>query len=172
MTQEHPSLPSKQVIAPPRPVHATDRYDGPTVLYRLFDADDRLLYIGITCNTAQRWESHRGSKPWWHLVARKELTAYPDRSAALTAERAAIRAEAPLHNITGNPRSDRLDVHLVLKGERAEKLRALAKRRGLGFSNLVHSLIDEAPFPSEPLPPEPRPLGATTPAARKAGGAR
>jgi predicted GIY-YIG superfamily endonuclease len=149
MAQQNPSLPSRQVIAPPRPAHATDRYDGPTMLYRLFDTNDQLLYIGVTCNPPSRWESHRSDKPWWPLVARKELTTYPDRSAALTAEREAIVAERPLHNVQHNPLSDRRDVHVVLRGDRARKLEALARLFHGGLTDAVVRLIDDAPDPRE-----------------------
>lgn len=148
MTQQNPSLPSRQVIAPPRPAHATDRYDGPTALYRMYDADDQLLYIGITCNKAARWDAHRRNSPWWKLVARKELTTYPDRSAALTAELAAIRAEKPLHNVASHPSKPSRHVHLVLTEERAAKLRALAKHRGRGNSDTMYELLDEALAPT------------------------
>jgi hypothetical protein len=147
MTQQNPSLPSQQVIAPPRPTHATDRYDGPTELYRMYDADDQLLYIGVTCNKAARWHSHRRNSAWWKLVARKELTTYPDRSAALTAELAAIQAEKPLHNIANHPSKPTRHVHLVLTEERAVKLRALAKHRRRGNSDLMYDLLDAAPLP-------------------------
>lgn len=145
MAQQNPSLPNRQVIAPPRPAHATDRYDGPTMLYRLYDADGRLLYIGVTCNPQQRWDGHRGDKPWWPLVARKELTTYPDRSAALTAERDAIRTEKPLHNVTGNPRNRQAHAHLVLSTEQAAKVRALAEELGVrSNSEVFYALLDTA----------------------------
>lgn len=148
MTQEHPSLPSQQVIAPPRPAHATDRYDGPTLLYRLFDTDDHLLYIGITCNPPQRWERHRSTKSWWKRVVRKEMTAYPDRSAALTAEAEAIRTERPVHNIHGNPGVKRMHVHLVLDSDQAAKVRALAEQMGGSSNNRVFlALLEAATIP-------------------------
>ncbi|MFD3532069.1 DUF6907 domain-containing protein [Streptomyces sp. NPDC058664] len=73
----------------------------PTALYRLFDAHDRLLYIGITKNLEQRWTGHRysaTSSTWWPEVARKAIEWYPTREAADKAETAAILSEAPLHN--------------------------------------------------------------------------
>lgn len=158
MTQQNPSLPSRQVIAPPRPAHATDRYDGPTELYRLYDADDQLLYIGITCNKAARWDRHRSRSPWWKLVARKDLTSYPDRSAALTAEREAILAENPIHNIVGHPQRLSRHVRVALTEERAGKLRALAEDRGQRLNAVIDALIDEASFPSEHPAAEPSDL--------------
>ncbi|MDT9689412.1 GIY-YIG nuclease family protein [Streptomyces sp. P9(2023)] len=124
--------------------HATERFDGPTTLYRMYDEAGQLLYIGVTCNTAQRWDSHRALSPWWPLVASKKLTVYPDRRSALMAETAAIRAEAPAHNVSDNPRAGRRDVHLVLKGERAKALADLARAERLSISKFVMKLIDAA----------------------------
>lgn len=61
-----------------------------TTLYRLYDADGGLLYIGIAGNPGRRFEQHAGDKPWWGQVARTELAHYPTRAEALDAERAAI----------------------------------------------------------------------------------
>lgn len=150
MDRKNTSAPSAQVVAPPRPPHATDRYDGPTVVYRMYDADDRLLYVGVTCNTANRWQAHRRNSAWWKAVARKELTTYPDRSAALTAEREAIRAEKPVHNVSGHPDKPSRHVHLVLSEEQAEKVRALARQMRCSRSEAVYRLIDRTPHPSDP----------------------
>lgn len=71
---------------------------GDTALYRLFDAGDRLLYVGISVRPAVRWEEHALSRPWWHLVARKDVEWLASRSVAADAEREAIRVERPLFN--------------------------------------------------------------------------
>ncbi|MEU8334716.1 GIY-YIG nuclease family protein [Micromonospora tulbaghiae] len=73
-----------------------------TSLYRLFDADRRLLYIGITLNIGSRWKTHSGQKPDWSLVAHAEVEHLPTREAALAAERAAIQAEKPAWNVIHN----------------------------------------------------------------------
>ncbi|MFJ6348634.1 DUF6907 domain-containing protein [Streptomyces sp. NPDC092046] len=72
-----------------------------TALYRLYDADDRLLYIGITKNLEQRWTGHRHSatsSKWWPDVVRKVIEWHPSQEAADAAETAAIETEEPLHN--------------------------------------------------------------------------
>ena len=69
--------------------------DEPTALYRLYDADGALLYIGVTRNTTQRWSQHRKDKTWWHQVARRNITWFASRSDALLAESRAILAESP-----------------------------------------------------------------------------
>lgn len=80
--------------------------DKPTTLYRFFDADQRLLYVGVTLNRRQlrRWSEHAGTKDWWTDVASTTVTHYPSRDQALRAEADAIRSENPLHNISGRPR--------------------------------------------------------------------
>lgn len=79
--------------------------DGdPTALYRLYGADETLLYVGVTRNIAIRFAHHEANKRWWPLVARKTMTWYGSRDGAEAAEDAAIDAEGPLYNIKGAPR--------------------------------------------------------------------
>lgn len=74
-----------------------------TTLYRLYDVDAVLLYVGISWNPGQRFTlGHSLDKPWWADVAHTTLEHFPTRAAALVAERAAIVAERPLHNVVHN----------------------------------------------------------------------
>jgi predicted GIY-YIG superfamily endonuclease len=68
-------------------------------LYRLYDANGGLLYVGVTDNLKVRLATHAKAKPWWPSVVRKTVAWHVTRTSALTAEAAAIRAEVPLHNI-------------------------------------------------------------------------
>ena len=77
--------------------------DQPTALYRFFDADGALLYVGITANLEQRWAAHERDKVWWPDVAEKTVEWHGTRPAALAAELAAIKAEAPRYNVAGSP---------------------------------------------------------------------
>lgn len=83
-----------------RPGYADEEH----VVYRLFDKDGGLLYIGMTGNFRARLREHRhGAAGATHpqIVAIKRrlatwtTTPYPNRFDALSAERAAIRAEGP-----------------------------------------------------------------------------
>ncbi|MCL8016877.1 GIY-YIG nuclease family protein [Streptomyces sp. AS02] len=69
-----------------------------TALYRLYDADDVLLYLGITWNPDWRWGRHKTTKHWAHLVTRRTIQWFPDRSSALAAEKTATAVEKPLHD--------------------------------------------------------------------------
>lgn len=71
-----------------------------TALYRFYDQDDRLLYVGITEKVAIRWRAHARQSLWWHEVSRKTVAWFPSRDEAATAEVAAIQEEHPLYNIT------------------------------------------------------------------------
>lgn len=70
-----------------------------TALYRLYDAEGRLLYIGIARNPDARMRTHRSLKRWWPEVARAEIEWHSDRNGAERAEAACIVAENPLYNI-------------------------------------------------------------------------
>lgn len=85
----------------------------PHVVYRLYGHDDQLLYIGCTVDLDYRlymhetaWYSNAGSMAIREHGGFVRCTSedYPDRQSALTAERAAIRDEAPLCNRQGNPK--------------------------------------------------------------------
>lgn len=77
--------------------------DGPTSLYRFFDADGTLLYVGITNALHTRLKGHESTKPWWELVRSIRVDHLPTRQAALEAEAVAIRREHPAFNIAGRP---------------------------------------------------------------------
>jgi len=71
--------------------------DG-TAVYRLYDADGGLLYIGCSSHFPQRWYQHSKDKSWWPQVAVREITWYGSYEEAVTVERAAILDENPLYN--------------------------------------------------------------------------
>jgi excinuclease UvrABC nuclease subunit len=67
-------------------------------LYRFFDADGQLLYIGISINAYQRFKSHMQTQTWIDEVANITLQSYPTRAEVEQAEIEAIRAESPKYN--------------------------------------------------------------------------
>jgi hypothetical protein len=74
---------------------------GKTHLYRLFNAEDRLLYVGISGFAPVRIDAHRRGAPWGSDIARREVEEFPTRRAAAFAESEAINTEFPLHNKQG-----------------------------------------------------------------------
>ena len=70
-----------------------------TALYRFYDSEELLLYVGITTRVDRRFEQHKRSKSWFNLAARIEIEYYETRGEALAAEAHAIQSEEPLFNI-------------------------------------------------------------------------
>jgi predicted GIY-YIG superfamily endonuclease len=81
-------------------VGMAERETKPHILYRFYDRTNVLLYVGITVNLGERMQQHAGSKDWWLHVDRSatRIEYFDTRSAALDAERDAIKSEKPLHN--------------------------------------------------------------------------
>lgn len=72
----------------------------PQQLYRLFDADGGLLYIGISYSAIARYTQHRVDKPWIGDVCRIEIETHDvTRTEIADMEMEAIAAENPRHNI-------------------------------------------------------------------------
>jgi predicted GIY-YIG superfamily endonuclease len=71
------------------------------ILYRYFDENDRLLYVGITKNQFQRFQSHAFNTKWVELIHKATFEHYFSRSEVRQAEIAAIAAENPMFNIQG-----------------------------------------------------------------------
>jgi hypothetical protein len=82
--------------------------DEPTWLYRLYDAQGTLLYVGITRRAIRlRMYGHKSRSCWWPEVAGRFLVRYEDRRSAWDAETRAIAGERPQHNVSKTPRMAR-----------------------------------------------------------------
>jgi len=93
--------------------------EGPTDLYRWYDADGQLLYVGISGALASREAAHAKWSSWSAFAARSTTERYRRREIALRAERMAIEAEQSLFNRVHNdtPESrQRLVEYLIGKG--------------------------------------------------------
>jgi hypothetical protein len=73
--------------------------DGRTALYRVYDGQRILLYIGISDDFGSRWKAHGRNQPWWPDARHQTATWFDSRDEAVTAEAAAIKAEQPKYNI-------------------------------------------------------------------------
>lgn len=68
-----------------------------TALYRHFDENGVLLYIGISCNPFERTSSHERSA-WFYEIASITIKYFSTRSLALKAEKDSIKNENPRYN--------------------------------------------------------------------------
>lgn len=70
-----------------------------TALYRHFNADGVLLYVGISLNAVQRLSQHRFGAKWFVQISRVDVEWLDDRASALAAEAIAIAQEDPVWNM-------------------------------------------------------------------------
>ena len=101
---------------------------APTALYRHFDADGQLLYIGVTNHPDRRLAEHKCRSSWGGIIASVNLIWFGDRASALVAEARAISAENPVHNSTrsiaetGDPLIDWMNKNHITQRDVAAKL--------------------------------------------------
>jgi len=74
------------------------KFAGPLV-YRYYDVRQHPVYIGVTDSYIVRQMAHERSSRWWPEVASVRLERFATYHEALVAERRAIRAEHPVHNV-------------------------------------------------------------------------
>lgn len=72
-----------------------------TTLYRYFDSDGQLLYVGITKNQFDRFASHSKNSQWFSQIATATFEHLDTREQALVAETNAIGTELPKYNKAG-----------------------------------------------------------------------
>ena len=90
--------------------HCKPLKERPHVVYRLRDADGRLLYVGMTSKVMGRMGEHAHDKPWFELVARIDVEHYANGAEAASAEALAIVAEMPVHNADPYMKKERVSI--------------------------------------------------------------
>lgn len=93
-------------------------------LYRHYDADGALLYIGISNDIVARGRHHAKWAQWMDFAVRVEAEWFETRQRAEDAERAAIQAERPLFNgMYSTPDAKRACVEYLVKADRLDLLK-------------------------------------------------
>lgn len=73
-----------------------------TALYRHWDEEGNLLYIGISLSAVARLSEHMANSSWAPDITKVTVEYYGNRRAALEAEQRAIETEAPAYNVVYN----------------------------------------------------------------------
>ena len=69
------------------------------LVYRHFDADGVLLYVGTSTDWLRRTEEHRREAPWFAEVANITIQRFPTAEEMTSAEKEAVAEEKPLYNL-------------------------------------------------------------------------
>lgn len=83
---------------------------GPNVehaVYRAYDRDGVLLYVGCSINPDYRRTAHQRRAPWFPRMTRWVVEWHPNYFAARRAEAAAITSEHPEFNVVLNRRASK-----------------------------------------------------------------
>jgi hypothetical protein len=152
-------------------------FGKPSLVYLIFDKDDRLLYIGSTMDLAGRMERHRLKAVWWPQMARVETEGgFSWRAPAYERERELIHALKPLYNRPPGPPPGTLPagrrtpefnaldeeiIRLRAAGKTGEEIMAVTGLRLKGLRGRVKRLLAEGRTTQRPkgnaaLPPERR----------------
>ena len=73
-------------------------------LYRAYDNENNLLYVGITQSLRNRIRTHMSVSKWMERTDWIKIERYPDRESVEQAERVAIKTELPEKNIQHRPK--------------------------------------------------------------------
>lgn len=74
-----------------------------TTLYRAFNSENELLYVGISHSVMARIGQHKSAGVWHGKCVRITLEHFPNRELARKAENKAIKKEYPIYNKQGKP---------------------------------------------------------------------
>lgn len=94
---------------------------APTSVYRYYDRDGVLLYVGITSRGPERNREHFKSKEWWRFVFRQDVSHYASRREAEEHERNLIQRYQPPFNVVHNPLWESLREEYLDGAERPSK---------------------------------------------------
>jgi hypothetical protein len=113
----------------------------PHFVYRCFDADGALLYIGCSGDPAARVRKHASRSEWFADCADITVQEYPHFWAARAAEDEAIYTERPLHNRNGGGRYRSEDERAARRRRQIEhltrsELALLVAKQGLRVEQL------------------------------------
>lgn len=85
-------------------------------VYRHYNTDGDLLYVGASLNPFRRFLQHQGKSSWAYEAVNMTVEWYDSREDAETAEMVAISKEKPRYNIAGKPNRAR-DRYIPVAGE-------------------------------------------------------
>jgi predicted GIY-YIG superfamily endonuclease len=89
------------------------KQNAPQILYRFWNADNKLLYVGISQSFLSRMDQHQRTKTWFVEIVNITFEHFATRAEVEAAELRAIKLENPRHNRIGKPDYVPMDHHIV-----------------------------------------------------------
>jgi hypothetical protein len=80
-----------------------DRQKERTDVYRIYDDEGLMLYVGISYDACIRIRQHARTAAWWEMASRISVTTFADRWTAAKEEAFTIMMDAPPFNIGRDP---------------------------------------------------------------------
>ena len=113
------------------------------ILYRHYDENDRLLYIGVSNSFFERLSNHKNHSHWFEKVTKIHLEHFDSQEDLLIAEKKAIKKEKPLHNIRYSD-VNKIPTNPILNTVKVCRL--------LGVNRWTFNrMIEDGRFPVEPI---------------------
>lgn len=100
-----------------------------TALYRHFDDEGRLLYVGISLDPLKRTAQHMQQAYWADRIRGISIEWLPTRGMAIDAEERAIAEEEPAYNIVGRAFTCKWEPELSDDEEMAMLEAAIARKK-------------------------------------------
>lgn len=111
-------------------------------LYRFYDKDNRLLYVGMSLHAAKRASQHRRDKPWWNDVARMDVDHHDITEHELRRlESEAIYNDSPPHNGKRGRPPEGERVEFRLPAELLARVDQAAAEQGATRAHVVRQIL-------------------------------
>ena len=107
-------------------------------LYRHFDSDKKLLYVGISCKVLLRTFLHQNRAKWFEQISMITLEKFSSKKEAKLAEASAIMTENPIYNILHKNKPIEKSRIFISKG--ALKLAEYMRKKGITQAEMASLL--------------------------------
>jgi len=124
-------------------------------LYRHFNKNNNLLYIGVSLNVLSRLYQHKLNTHWFSEITLVTIQSFDTREEALEAEKDAIAKEKPLYNIKFQPpQKESEEINIIMPNlPRLLSVKETAKYLGISTRTIYNQTSSKAKkkFPIKPI---------------------